>query len=164
MSTPSVRYRKKPSPVEARQLTDMSFRDLVNALTVEQFAAGGEDSDGYMFIEVRTLEGVVRAKEGDWIVWGNHGDVWPVRGDIFAETYEDASLPVDGQAYDGELAMLRSLVRTLRAVSRDDRADVAQREVRRLLYEHAADERDAYRREMSSTAEGDTARKAGEGQ
>ncbi|AQS70888.1 hypothetical protein B1H29_31915 [Streptomyces pactum] len=42
------------------------------------------------------------------------------------------------EAYDGELAMLRGLVRTLRVVVRPDDADV--NEVRRLLHQHVADE------------------------
>ena len=42
------------------------------------------------------------------------------------------------EAYTGELAMLRGLVRTLRAVVRPDDADVA--EVRRLLWQHASDD------------------------
>jgi hypothetical protein len=88
--TETLRYRKKPISVEARQLTPESFGEVVRALTEEQFASGGENTDGTLFVEVRTLEGVVHASEGDWIIWGNHGDVWPVRGDIFAETYEPA--------------------------------------------------------------------------
>lgn len=47
----------------------------------------------------------------------------------------------DAEAYPGELAMLRGLVRTLRVVVRYD-DDVA--EVRRLLHQHAADEAAAY--------------------
>ncbi|GHA95136.1 hypothetical protein GCM10010330_56610 [Streptomyces tendae] len=42
------------------------------------------------------------------------------------------------EAYDGELAMLRQLVRTLRVVVRPDDADMG--EVRRLLWQHADDE------------------------
>lgn len=42
------------------------------------------------------------------------------------------------QAYDGELAMLRSLVRTLRVAVRPDEIDVD--EVRRLVHEHALDD------------------------
>lgn len=42
------------------------------------------------------------------------------------------------EAYDGELAMLRGLVRTLRVVVRPDDADMG--EVRRLLWQHVADE------------------------
>jgi hypothetical protein len=56
-----------------------------------------------------------------------------------------------GEAYDGELAMLRGLVRTLRVVVRPDEVDVA--EVRRLLHEHASD--DAAARKKSSPAGAD---------
>ncbi|NUS78436.1 MAG: hypothetical protein HOV70_19865 [Streptomyces sp.] len=58
------------------------------------------------------------------------------------------ALTTDGQAYDGELAMLRGLVRTLRVAVRPDEVDVD--EVRRLLHEHASDEAEAYAREKSS--------------
>lgn len=47
-------------------------------------------------------------------------------------------LAEDGQAYDGELAMLRGLIRTLRTVVRPDTADLD--EVRRLLHHHATDD------------------------
>lgn len=62
------------------------------------------------------------------------------------DAYRAEVLAEDGQAYDGELAMLRGLVRTLRVVVRPDGVDVA--EVRRLLHHHAAD--DAEAREKSS--------------
>ncbi|MFH9823070.1 hypothetical protein [Streptomyces bobili] len=48
---------------------------------------------------------------------------------------------LDAEAYPGELAMLRGLVRTLRVIVRDDNA-VA--EARRLLHHHADDEAAAY--------------------
>lgn len=47
----------------------------------------------------------------------------------------------DEQAYDGELDMLRGLVRTLRVVVRRDSSAEAQRAVvRQLLHEHVTDE------------------------
>lgn len=57
-------------------------------------------------------------------------------------------LEADGQAYDGELAMLRGLVRTLRTVVRSDDADMG--EVRRLLHHHAADDTAAREQGKSS--------------
>jgi hypothetical protein len=86
----TFRYRKKPIPVEARQLTPDSLGTIVRRLEPAQFAAAGADETNTVFVNVRTLEGVLTAREGDWIVWGVKGDVWPVRGDIFAETYEPA--------------------------------------------------------------------------
>ncbi|MFE3169290.1 hypothetical protein [Streptomyces sp. NPDC059224] len=60
------------------------------------------------------------------------------------DAYRAEVLAADGQAYDGELAMLRTLVRTLRTVVRDD--DQLP-EVRRLLWLHASD--DAAAREQA---------------
>jgi hypothetical protein len=45
--------------------------------------------------------------------------------------------PGDDEAYDGELAMLRGLVRTLRTVVREENT---LPEVRRLLWQHASDD------------------------
>jgi hypothetical protein len=56
--------------------------------------------------------------------------------------------PGDHEAYDGELTMLRGLVRTLRVVVRED--DTLP-EVRRLLHQHASDDADA--REENTPAE-----------
>lgn len=61
-----------------------------------------------------------------------------------AATGETSSRPTADatpEAYDGELAMLRGLVRTLRVIVRPDDADMG--EVRRLLWQHTADDRDA---------------------
>jgi len=39
-------------------------------------------------LEIETLEGTMRAVPGDWIVTGVRGERYPVKPDIFAETYE----------------------------------------------------------------------------
>ena len=38
--------------------------------------------------EVMTYEGLVRGKAGDWLAIGPKGDLYPIREDIFRETYE----------------------------------------------------------------------------
>lgn len=53
------------------------------------------------------------------------------------------ALATDGQAYDGELAMLRGLFRTLRPVVRHVSDAEKLAEVQRLLHEHARDDADA---------------------
>ncbi|MFB7461223.1 hypothetical protein [Streptomyces sp. NPDC056188] len=61
--------------------------------------------------------------------------------DAALDAFRAEVLASDGQAYDGELAMYRELVRTLRVVVRDDRSAEKQRaEVRQLLHHHAADD------------------------
>ncbi len=38
--------------------------------------------------EVETLEGVMRAKAGDWLVVGIHGEMYPIDREIFEKTYD----------------------------------------------------------------------------
>ena len=42
--------------------------------------------DTEMYID--TLEGVMKASPGDWIVTGVDGEKYPVKPDIFEKTYE----------------------------------------------------------------------------
>jgi hypothetical protein len=56
------------------------------------------------------------------------------------DTHRAEVLTAEGQAYDGELAMLRGLVATLRVVAQH--GDLPQ--ARQLLDEHQRDEQDAY--------------------
>ncbi|MFB6619435.1 hypothetical protein ACFC5H_09070 [Streptomyces rochei] len=61
-----------------------------------------------------------------------------------------AEFEMDAEAYPGELAMYRQLVRTLRTVVRVDDADMD--EVRRLLHHHASDD-DVAREEAKGLTE-----------
>lgn len=49
--------------------------------------SGWFTDDGYV-LEIATLEGVLTAKPGDWIIRGEHGEFWPCKPDVFAATYE----------------------------------------------------------------------------
>lgn len=134
----SVLFRKKPIPVEARQVGPSSDGQAGLDLAVW---CGGSVSGTYdePLILVPTLEGDLKARVGDWIVKGSRGEFWPVKGAIFAEDYEvidDAAAALDGQAYDGELAMLRTLVRTLRVAARQSDLPAVQQ----ALINHATDD------------------------
>lgn len=41
-------------------------------------------------LDIPTLEGLMHAEPGDWIVTGVHGERYPCKPDIFAKTYEPA--------------------------------------------------------------------------
>ncbi len=43
--------------------------------------------DDYV-LQVATLEGPIYAHPNDYIVLGVHGEIWPVKPDIFQKTYE----------------------------------------------------------------------------
>ncbi len=40
--------------------------------------------------EIGTLEGTMRADVGDYIITGVQGELYPIKGSIFRETYEPA--------------------------------------------------------------------------
>lgn len=65
------------------------------------------------------------------------------------DAHTDQVLTEDGQAYPGELAMYRHLIRTLRVAARNADWDA----VRQALVNHAAD--DGVAREKSTTPSGD---------
>ncbi len=75
------KYRKKPVVIEAWQNVDDSpFPDWVDAADV------GREPGGIILID--TLEGVMKAQLGDWIIKGVKGEVYPCKPDIFEATYE----------------------------------------------------------------------------
>lgn len=45
---------------------------------------------------IPTLEGVMTANKGDWIITGVNGEQYPCKPDIFKKTYE----PVDIEAHE----------------------------------------------------------------
>jgi len=78
------KYRKKPVVIEAFQYRageqDSSLADDVMAGRVRY------PEDGTMLIQ--TLEGVMSAQPGDWIIRGVQGELYPCKPDIFEATYE----------------------------------------------------------------------------
>ncbi|MGG1598049.1 hypothetical protein [Paenibacillus naphthalenovorans] len=75
------KYRKKPVVVEAwRNLDDNGWPDWLSEAEV------GREPGGVILI--RTLEGVMRAELGDWIIRGVKGEVYPCKPDVFEATYE----------------------------------------------------------------------------
>ena len=39
-------------------------------------------------MEIETLEGVMKADKGDWIIKGVKGELYPCKSDVFEMTYE----------------------------------------------------------------------------
>lgn len=91
-----MKYRKKPVVIEAVQLTNPIsldpkdhpkwFVDAVmnNTITVVRGAFTGS----VKFAEIKTLEGVMTADVGDYIIQGVKGELYPCKPDIFEKTHE----------------------------------------------------------------------------
>ena len=77
----SMKFRKKPVVVDAWQnLDDNGWPQWLGEVDV------GREPGGVILIN--TLEGVMRAEMGDWIIRGVAGEVYPCKPDIFEQTYE----------------------------------------------------------------------------
>lgn len=83
-----TKYRKKPVVIDAWQLTkenvEVGIPDWINLDTVHI------SDGGVLFAEIVTLEGVMQASEGDYIIKGVQGEFYPCKPDIFEQTYEVA--------------------------------------------------------------------------
>jgi|LakMenEpi03Aug12_release.lakeMendotaPanAssembly.Ray.scaffolds.fasta_scaffold73240_6 hypothetical protein len=83
-----AQYRKKPVVIDAVQY-DGNFRclDCFSINEVEQFIIGTDDA-GNPCLKIPTLEGVMIASKGDYIIRGVKGEYYPCKPDIFEMTYE----------------------------------------------------------------------------
>jgi hypothetical protein len=83
-----MRYRKKPVVIEAVQY-DGNFRclDIFSINDVGKFIIGTDDA-GNPCLKIPTLEGVMIASKGDYIIRGIKGEYYPCKPDIFEMTYE----------------------------------------------------------------------------
>lgn len=88
-----MKYRKKPVVIEALQLNDRGlvaedwFWDAVseNTIITHDF---GKFHENPAWCEIKTLEGVMTAHTGDYIIKGVNGEIYPCKSDIFEKTYE----------------------------------------------------------------------------
>lgn len=78
-----MRFRKRPIEVEAWQ-----WDGVADYTTAPPWVEGAVVHWGRKSLPISTLEGVILASPGDWLVRGVRGEVYPVKPDIFAATYE----------------------------------------------------------------------------
>lgn len=100
----SLRFRKRPLEVDAWQYDGAYHLDdaptWVREYTGEHVSPTGHRSRhrikpdiglfGDWLLMIPTLEGVMCAGKGDWVIRGVKGEVYPCKPDIFEATYERA--------------------------------------------------------------------------
>jgi hypothetical protein len=83
-------YKKKPVVVEALQFTRNNWDEIV-AFTNGKASTFNKSlilEDTYI-CNVNTLEGVMVATEGDFIIRGIKGEFYPCKPDVFWNTYDE---------------------------------------------------------------------------
>jgi hypothetical protein len=83
-----MKFRKKPVVIEAIEFTD----EVERVIELQEFM-GSEIVIDYKEpenpkLKISTLEGVMEASVGDWIIQGVNGEFYPCKPDIFDKTYE----------------------------------------------------------------------------
>ena len=94
-----AKYRKKPVVIDAVQWTGDNWQEVYDftkdsdglSLTtgphpqIEEYGHVGDK----LCVTVETLEGLMTARQGDWIIKGVKGEFYPCKPDIFAATYDE---------------------------------------------------------------------------
>lgn len=79
-------FRKRPVVIEAVKYDGTVdsilplFKHSAIPSSIDQVSSGA--------LEIQTLEGVMTANIGDWIIRGVKGELYPCKPDIFDATYE----------------------------------------------------------------------------
>lgn len=77
-----AKFRKKPVVIEAWLFVEGKPHGIPTWVA----RAAHDLGDGNLSIQ--TLEGLMVAKPGDWIIQGVKGEIYPCKADIFDATYE----------------------------------------------------------------------------
>lgn len=82
------KFRKKPVVIEAVQFFDtVESLEALQELGIDPLRLGYENPENPE-LKIETLEGVMTASVGDWIIKGVSGEFYPCKPDIFEKTYE----------------------------------------------------------------------------
>ena len=131
-----TKYIKKPVKVNAWQLTSENIEagmpDWLDLDKIHIFSGGAP------FAEIETLEGLMTASYGDYIIQGVKGEFYPCKPDIFLATYEKA--PVLLKNGDEDYSVL------------DDITLTGKLTVAKIAYQRLSEE--AYKRTIEKQVEG----------
>ena len=88
-----MKFRKKPVVIEAVLWTGKNWKEMNDYLPVNgkwwmKDGSLWNMKDQFQPIMLETLEGVMQADIGDWIIKGVKGEFYPCKPDIFKETYD----------------------------------------------------------------------------
>ncbi|QHJ81833.1 MAG: hypothetical protein [Caudoviricetes sp.] len=97
-------FRKRPVVVEAVQWTGINLHEVIcftDGPPQNRSHHAGMMWENYRDLvkreglKIYTLEGVMSADIGDWIIKGVKGEHYPCKPDVFAITYESAAAPYE---------------------------------------------------------------------
>ena len=82
------KYKKKPVEIEAVQYLGNNL-DEIEAFIDQSLLYYGNINDEEGVLGIPTLEGIMQASIGDYIIKGVRGEYYPCKPDIFKITYDE---------------------------------------------------------------------------
>lgn len=83
------KFKKKPVVIEAVNWNGDNILEVMAFMhPVEPIYMGKQFSNADELIGIETLEGLMVARKGDWIIRGVKGELYPCQPDIFDMTYD----------------------------------------------------------------------------
>lgn len=84
------KYRKKPVVIEAVRYTGNNYNEIAEWMRVNLgYEPGAQGSPEGVELAIPTLEGIMIASPGDYVIKGVAGEFYPCKPDIFEQTYEE---------------------------------------------------------------------------
>ena len=98
-----TKYRKKPVVIEAMRFDTSSYSAMIEVARwcggliclghevktpLGSEAKASDWTDVAYWLDIPTLEGVMKASPGDYIIRGVQGELYPCKPNIFEDTYE----------------------------------------------------------------------------
>ena len=88
-----TKYRKKPVVIEAMRFVTCSYSAMTEVARwcgglICSEAKASDWTDVAYWLDIPTLEGVMKASPGDYIIRGVQGEFYPCKPNIFEDTYE----------------------------------------------------------------------------
>lgn len=80
------KFRKKPVVIEAVQWDGANTPEIAELAGTSMDKISSPPFTNALII--KTLEGDMRADQGDWIIKGVQGEFYPCKPDVFEQTYE----------------------------------------------------------------------------
>jgi hypothetical protein len=87
-----MQFRKRPVVIRAVEWRGDNWDEIAAFHRCDHFTTTTN------YLNIATLEGVMQACPGDWIIEGVQGEVYPCKPDIFEQTYEPLDVSTLGLA------------------------------------------------------------------
>ena len=128
-----MKYRKLPVVIEAFKLTNKNdaeqSRWILEAIERKEATVAYKNSY-FVGMDIKTPEGTMRANDGDYIIKGINGEIYPCKPDIFEKTYEVADEAVPKNK---DLETIKAIADE-KVFSFEETAEITSEELNAIVY------------------------------